>query len=162
VSKFYRPAGRRFCPWGDSAGPGFEQGQFEVAVLHRREPIKAVNQAEGTDPVPVSSLRRPLQIAFEPPADQSSWRMTGRINWPSPNEGYGVPICEWATDEGTRIWLSAQLKELAVEFVDGAEDRRTELAMRSWALLGGVAQQFNGSLVGITLCYLHLAADVVA
>jgi DNA invertase Pin-like site-specific DNA recombinase len=127
-----------------------------VYVLHGRKPSKPVKSANAF------SVRRPLQIEFQPPADRSNWRMTGRINWPSPNEGYGVPICEWATDEGTRIWLSAQLKELAVEFVDGAEDRRTELAMRSWALLGGVAQQFNGSLVGITLCYLHLAADVVA
>jgi hypothetical protein len=51
---------------------------------------------------------------------------------------------------------------LAVEFVDGAEDRRRKLAMRSRALLGGVVQQFNASLVSITLCYQHLAADVVA
>ena len=108
------------------------------------------------------SARRPLQIEFEPPADRSNWRMTGRINWPSPNQGDGVPICEWASDEGARIWLSAQLKELAVEFVDGAEDRRRELAMRSRALLGRVVQQFNAPLVSITLCYLHLAADVVA
>ena len=72
------------------------------------------------------------------------------------------PICEWASDEGARIWLSAQLKELAVEFVDGAEDRRRKLAMRSRALLGGVVRQFNASLVSITLCYQHLAADVVA
>jgi hypothetical protein len=159
VSKFCRPAGRRFCPWGDSAGPGFEQGQFEVAVLHRREPIKAVNQAEGTDPVPVSSLRRPLQIAFEPPADQSSWRMTGRINWPSPNEGYGVPICEWANDNGTRIWLSAQLKELAVECVDRAPNRWRPLIVRSRELVARVRQRCGDQSLFVTLCYLQLAAD---
>jgi hypothetical protein len=71
-------------------------------MLRRREPTKAS----------AFSVRRPLQIAFEPPADRSNWRVTGRINWPSRNEGYGVPICEWANDEGTRIWLSAPLKEL--------------------------------------------------
>jgi hypothetical protein len=131
-------------------------------MLRRREPTKAVNEAGVTESRSAFSVRRPLQIEFEPPADRSNWRMTGRINWPSPIQGYGVPICEWASDEGARIWLSAQLKELAVEFVDGAEDRRRKLAMRSRALLGGVVRQFNAPLVSITLCYLHLAADVVA
>ena len=131
-------------------------------MLRRREPTKAVNEAGVTESRSAFSARRPLQIEFEPPADRSNWRMTGRINWSSPNQGYGVPICEWASDEGARIWLSAQLKELAVECVDGAEDGWRELAMRSRALLGGVVQQFNASLVSITLCYQHLAADVVA
>jgi hypothetical protein len=107
------------------------------------------------------STRRPLQIEFKPPASRSNWRMTGRINWPSPNRGI-APLCEWASDDGVRMWLSAQLKEMAVEFTDRAEDRRRDLAMRSRALLGAVVQQFNAPLVSITLCYLHLAADVVA
>jgi hypothetical protein len=112
---------------------------------------------------PEQLLRRPLRFQFDPPADHPrTWRMTGKINRPSADHDYGVPICEWANDKGTRIWLSAQLKELAVEFVAGAKDRRRELAMRSRALLGGVVQQFNAPLVSITLCYLHLAADVVA
>jgi hypothetical protein len=121
--------------------------------------MEAPNRARATDqPSGELAVRRPLRIQFEPPADLGIWRLTGRINWPSPNQGYGVPIGEWTNDKGTRIWLSAQLKELAVEFVDGAEDCRRELAMRSRTLL----QQFNAPLVSITLCYLHLAADVVA
>jgi hypothetical protein len=119
-------------------------------MLRWREPTKAS----------AFSVRRPLQIAFEPPAERSNWRMTGRINWPSSNQGYGVPICEWANDEGARIWLSAQLKELAVEFVDGAEDRRRELAMRSQKLLAGVVRRSRALVFCVTLCYLHLAADV--
>jgi hypothetical protein len=37
--------------------------------------------------------------------------------------GYGIPICEWTNDKGTRIWLSAQLKDPAVEFHDRAQGR---------------------------------------
>ena len=29
-----------------------------------------------------SSVRPPLQLQFEPPADPSAWHMTGRFNWP--------------------------------------------------------------------------------
>jgi hypothetical protein len=150
------PRGPTVCCGVTAPARATTKDNVEVAVLRRREPTKAVKSGNAF------SVRRPLQIEFEPPADRSKWRMTGRINWSSPNQGYGVPICEWVSDEGARIWLSAQLKELAVEFVDGAEDRRRELAMRSRALLGGVVQQFNAPLVSITLCYLHLAADVVA
>jgi hypothetical protein len=150
------PRGPTVCCGVTASARATTKDNVEVAVLRRREPTKAVKSGNAF------SVRRPLQIEFEPPADRSKWRMTGRINWSSPNQRYGVPICEWASDEGARIWLSAQLKELAVEFVDGAEDRRRELAMRSRALLRGVVQQFNAPLVSITLCYLHLAADVVA
>jgi hypothetical protein len=150
------PRGPTVCCGVTASARATTKDNVEVAVLRRREPTKAVKSGNAF------SVRRPLQIEFEPPADRSKWRMTGRINWSSPNQGYGVPICEWVSDEGARIWLSAQLKELAVEFVDGAEDRRRELAMRSRALLRGVVQQFNAPLVSITLCYLHLAADVVA
>jgi hypothetical protein len=58
--------------------------------------------------------------------------------------------------------ISAQLKELAVELADGAEDRPRELARRSQAVLRGLVYQVNAPLVSITLCYLHLAANVVA
>jgi hypothetical protein len=58
--------------------------------------------------------------------------------------------------------ISAQLKELAVELADGAEDRPRELARRGQAVLRGLVYQVNAPLVSITLCYLHLAANVVA
>jgi hypothetical protein len=78
------------------------------------------------------------------------------------SEPWHCPSLRWVNDKGTRIWLPAQLKELAVELADGAEDRPRALARRSRAVLRGLVQQFNAPLVSITLCYLHLAADVVA
>ena len=144
--------------------PKIEQEQIEAAVIRRREPIQPVNRTSATEfasSEPASPVRRPVQIQFAPPTGFGTWRITGRLNWPFPNHGV-PPLCEWINNEGSRIWLSAQLKELAVEFVDGAEDGWRELAMRSRALLGGVVQHFNAPLVSITLCYLHLAADVVA
>ena len=101
-------------------------------MLRRREPTKAVNEAGVTESKSAFSVRRPLQIAFEPPADRSNWRMTGKINWPRPHQSYDIgPTCEWTSDEGTRIWLSAQLRGLTVEFTDRAPDRRRALIVRS-------------------------------
>jgi hypothetical protein len=141
-------------------GPRCDQEQFEVAVLRRPEPTKAVNQAKATEASNASSIRRPLEIQFEPPADPGDWRMTGKINWSSPNEAYGVPICEWANDKGTRIWLSAQLKELAVECTDRAPDRRRALIVRSRELVTSVSWRCRDHSLFVTLCYLQLAADV--
>ena len=135
-----------------------------MAVLRRRGPTRAVNQARATEQPssePAYSVRRPLQIQFSSPADPANWRMTGKINWPSPQQSYGIaPTCEWANDEGTRIWLPAQHKDLMVEFTDRAEGRWRALAMRSQKLLAGVVQQFHAYVFCIALCYLHLAADV--
>jgi hypothetical protein len=87
--------------------------------------------------------------------------MTGRINWPCPHQSYGVvPNCEWVNDEGVRIWLQAQHTDLATEFTDRAKGRWRELAVRSRKLLAGVVEQFHAPVFRITLCYLHLAADV--
>jgi hypothetical protein len=138
---------------GYSAGPRYDQGYFEMAVLRRREPTKAVNQAEVTDPVSASSVRRPLQVWFEPPADPGNWRMTGRINWPSPSQGYALPICEWTNNEGMRIWLSAQLKDLAVEFSDRAPDRLRGLAVRGRELVASVKRRCGDHSLFVTLCY---------
>jgi hypothetical protein len=147
-----------------SAGPRYDQGQLEVAVLRRREPTRAVNQARATEQPssePAYSVRRPLQIQFSSPADPGNWRMTGKINWPSPHQAYGIaPTCEWANDEGRRIWLPAQHKDLVVEFTDRAEGRWRELAMRSRKLLAGVVRRSRVSVSCIALCYLHLGADV--
>jgi hypothetical protein len=119
----------------------------------------AVVEAAATEAGDASSVRRPLQIQFAAPAGPGRWRMTGRLNWPSPNHGI-APVCEWANDKGTRIGLSAQLKELAVEFSDRAEDRRRELAMRSQKPLAGVVRRSRALVFCVALCYLHLAADV--
>jgi hypothetical protein len=124
--------------WGDSAGPRFDQEQFEVAVLRRRELTKAVNQTEATEPGIASSVRGPRQIQFEAPAGPNNWHLTGRIHWPARSQGYGVaPICEWVSDEGSRIWLAAQHRDLVVEFTDRAESRRGGLAMGSREISGG-------------------------
>jgi len=119
-------------------------------MLRRREPTKAS----------ALSVRRPLQIAFEPPADRSNWRMTGRINWPSSNQGYDVPICEWANDNGTRIWLSAQLKEVVVECADRAPDRWRELIGRSRELATNVRRRCGDHSLFAALCYLQLVAEI--
>jgi len=81
----------------------------------------------------MNPMKRPFQIQFAPPAGPGRWRTTGRLKWPSRNLGI-APLCEWANDEGMRIWLPAQLKELAVELADGAEDAR-----ESWL---GAAERF--------------------
>jgi hypothetical protein len=133
------PRGPTVCFSGDSAGPRFDQEPFEVAVLRRRELTKAVNQAEATEPGIASSVRGPRQIQFEPPAGPNNWHLTGRIHWPAPSQGYGVaPICEWASDEGSRIWLAAQHRDLVVEFTDWAEGRRGGLAIRGRKFLAGI------------------------
>jgi hypothetical protein len=53
-------------PTGDSVGPRFEHGSVEVAMLRRQE-TKAVESGNAF------SVRRPLQIEFESPADRSRW-----------------------------------------------------------------------------------------
>jgi hypothetical protein len=113
-------------------------------------------------PVQLFSVRWPRQIQFEPPATLDNWHMTGRINWSCPR-GKDVigPTCEWANDEGTRIWLSAQLRDLVVEFPDRT-DRWRGFAVRGRKLLAGAVQRSRASAFCIALCYLHLAADAVA
>jgi hypothetical protein len=137
-----------------------QRHNFEVAVLRRRKPTKAVVEAAATQARGASSVRRPCQIPFEPPADQSNWRLTGRINWPSSNQGYGVPICEWDNDKGTRIWLSAQLKELAVECTHSAPDRWGELVGRCRELATGARRRCGDHSLFVILCYLQLVAIV--
>ncbi len=108
-----------------------------------------------------SSVRRPLRIQFEPPADPSAWHMTGRFNWPCPHQSYGtVPLCEWANDEGMRIWLPAQHKDLVAEFTYRTEGGWKGLVMRSRRLLASVVRRSRGPVFCITLCYLQLAVDV--
>ena len=116
-------------------------------MLRRRGPIEAPNRVRLTDPPSgglASSVRRPLRIQFEPPADPSAWHMTGRFNWPCPHQSFGiVPSCEWANDEGMRIWLPAQHKDLVAEFTYRVEGRWRKLAMRSWKLLASIAASFR-------------------
>jgi hypothetical protein len=132
--------------------------------MAKRAPIEAPNRVRLTDPHSgglASSVRRPLRIHFEPPADPSAWHMTGRINWPCPHQNYGiVPTCEWANDEGMRIWLPAQHKDLVAEFTYRTEGGWKGLVMRSRRLLASVVPRSRGPVFCITLCYLQLAADV--
>ena len=58
---------------------------------------------------PTSSVRPPLRLRFEPPADPSTWHLTGRFNWPCPHYRV-VPNREWVNSVGWRIWLPAQHK----------------------------------------------------
>ena len=108
---------------------------------------------------PTSSVRPPLRLRFEPPADPSAWHMTGRFNWPGPHYGI-VPNCEWVNDEGMRIWLPAQQKDLVTEFTYRAEGRWRELVMRSRRLLARVVRRSRAPVFCTTLFYLQLAADV--
>ena len=108
---------------------------------------------------PTSSVRLPLRLNFEPPADPSAWHMTGRFNWPCPHYGI-VPNCEWANDEGMQIWLPAQPKDLVTEFTYQAEGRWRKLAMLSRRLLARVVRRSRDPFFCITLSYLQLAADV--
>ena len=108
---------------------------------------------------PTSSVRPPRLLRFDPPADPSAWHMTGRFNWPCPHYGI-VPNCEWANDEGMRIWLPAQHKDLAAEFTYRAEGRWRELVMRSRRLLARVVRRPRAPVFCTTLFYLQLAADV--
>jgi hypothetical protein len=110
-------------------------------------------------------VRLPLQVQFEPPAHPGNWRMTGRINRPSASQGFGAPVCEWTDDNGTRIWLSAQLKELAVECADQAPGRWRALFVRGRELVTTVGRRGGDHSWFVTLCYLQLgylqlAADV--
>jgi 2-polyprenyl-6-methoxyphenol hydroxylase-like FAD-dependent oxidoreductase len=117
-------------------------GRIWTWSVHR-QPIKPMRPSDGL----ASSVRRPLRIQFEPPADPSAWHMTGRFNWPCPHQSYGtVPLCEWANDEGMRIWLPAQHKDLVVEFTYRVEGRWRKLAMRSRKLLAGIAASFRRRL----------------
>jgi hypothetical protein len=108
-------------------------------MMAKRAPIEAPNRVRLADPLGdglASSVRRPLRIQFEPPAGPTAWRMTGRFNWPCPPQNYGiVPTCEWANDEGLRIWLPAQHKDLVAEFSYRVEGRWRKLARRSRRLL---------------------------
>jgi hypothetical protein len=83
------------------------------------------------------------------------------LPWKYHSHEYGtVPSCngyEWANDNGTRIWLSAQLKELAVEC---APNRWRPLIVRSRELAARVRQRCGDQSLFVTLCYLQLAADV--
>jgi hypothetical protein len=108
---------------------------------------------------PTSSVRPPLRLRFEPPADPSAWHMTGRFNWPCPHYGI-VPNCEWANDEGMRIWLPAQHKDLVTEFTYQVEGRWRELVMLSRRLLARVVRRSRAPVFCTTLFYLQLAADV--
>jgi hypothetical protein len=106
-------------------------------------------------------VRRPVRIHFGPPADPTRWRLTGRINWHSQHQDYGiVPTCEWANNEGLRIWLPARHEDLVTEFTYRAEGPRRELVMRTRKLLTGVVRRSRTSLFCIALGYLQLAADV--
>jgi len=106
-----------------------------------------------------SSVRPPLRVQFEPPADPSAWHMTGRFNWPCSRYGI-VPNCEWVNNKGVRIWLPAQHRGLAAEFTNRAEGRWRELVMRSRRLLARIVQRFRAPVFCTTLFYLQLAADV--
>jgi hypothetical protein len=55
-------------------------------------------------------------------------------------------LCEWANDEGMRIWLPAQHKDLMVEFTYRVEGRWRKLALRSRKLLAGIAASFRRRL----------------
>ena len=104
-------------------------------------------------------MRRPLLLRFEPPAAPDDWHMTGNINWPCVHESYGVvPSCEWASEEGVRIWLPAQCVDLGAEPAYRAEGRWRELAIRSLQLLADIARRSCDPFFGTTLCYLQLAA----
>ena len=62
--------------------------------------------------------------------------------------------------QGTRIWLSAQLKDLAVEFIDRAQGRWGGLAVPGRKLLADVVRRPRNHSLFVTLCYLQLATDV--
>ena len=110
---------------------------------------------------PTSFVRPPLRLRFEPPADPGAWHMTGRFNWPDPHLSFGiVPNCEWVNNEGVRIWLPAQYKDLVTEFTYQAEGRWKELALRSRRLLARVVRRSRAPVFCTTLFYLQLAADV--
>jgi hypothetical protein len=85
--------------------------------------------------------------------------MTGTFNWPCPRYGI-VPNCEWVNNEGMRIWLPAQHKDLVAEFTYRAEGRWKQLALRSRKLLTGIVRRSRGPFFCTTLFYLQLAADV--
>jgi hypothetical protein len=119
----------------------------------------AAVEAAATEAGDASSVLRPLQIQFAAPAGPGRWRMTGRLKWPSPNHGI-APVCEWANDKGARIWLSAQLKELAVECADRAPDRWRELIGRSRELATNVRRRCGDHSLFATLCYLQLVAEI--
>jgi hypothetical protein len=112
----------------------------------------------GSEPL-TSSVRPPLRLQFEPPADPSAWHMTGRFNWPCPRYGI-VPNCEWVNNKGVRIWLPAQHRGLAAEFTYRAEGRWRELVMRSRRLLARIVRRSRAPVFCTTLFYLQLAADV--
>jgi hypothetical protein len=85
--------------------------------------------------------------------------MTGRFNWPCPHYGI-VPNCEWVNNEGVRIWLPAQQKDLVTDLTNQAEGRWRELVVRSQKLLAGIVRRSRDPFFCITLSYLQLAADV--
>jgi hypothetical protein len=133
-----------------------------MAALRWRKPTKAVGRAGRTEPGNVFPVRRPRRIQFEPPAGSKDWHMTGRINWPCPRQRDVVgPTGEWTNDEGARIWLSAQLRDLVIEFPHRT-DRWRGFAVHGRKLLAGAVQRSRASAFCIALCYLHLAADAVA
>jgi hypothetical protein len=110
----------------------------------------------GSEPL-TSSVRPPLRLQFEPPADPSAWHMTGRFNWPCPRYGI-VPNCEWVNNKGVRIWLPAQHRGLVAEFTYRTEGRWRELVMRSRRLLARVVRR---SRAPVFLHHSFLAAPRV-
>jgi hypothetical protein len=127
----------------DGLSKGNEQRHnFEVAVLRRRKPTKAVIEAAATEASDASSIRRPGQIQFATPSGHGRWRMTGRLNWPSRNQGI-APLCEWINNEGPRMWLYSELKDLALDSRIGQKT-----VGESWSCAaGGISWVSSGGLM---------------
>ena len=114
-----------------------------------------------SDGPPTSSVRPPLRLQFEPPANPSAWQMTGRFNWPCPHQSYGiVPNCEWVDNKGVRIWLPAEHRDLAAEFTYRPEGRWGKLVLLCRRLLARMHRRSRAPVFCATLFYLQLAADV--
>ena len=97
------------------------KADVELGMLNRGKRISEPTGVSSTGLPIGKAVRRPMRIHFEPPADPTSWRLTGRVNWHSQHQDYGiVPTCEWANHEGLRIWLPARHKDFVAEFNYGA------------------------------------------
>jgi hypothetical protein len=136
------------------------KADVELGVLNRGKQTPEPTGVSSTGLPIEKAVRRPMRIHFEPPADPTRWRLTGRVNWHSQHQDYGiVPTCEWANHEGLRIWLPARHKDFVAEFNYGADGPWRELILCSRRLLTGILWRSRTSIFYIAVGYLQLAGD---
>jgi hypothetical protein len=127
------------------------------------KPRRAAQLLSRQEPEPAFP-RIPHRLHFRSPAGPGHWRITGRINWPCLTKRYEAPpTCEWTNDEGDKIWLPAQYARIVADLEGMGEPDFVERAGRpSYFFLKLIPRSWKTFLNPsyVTLCYLHLAADV--